>query len=182
MEEEDLEGTCVDEANPGYIARMKREQQEREQQEQLAQSSTGDDDSGAATEYSSTGSYNPRGRGASKYRGGSSRGRGGFSPYRGGSPRGRGASYYHPYQRPPPTYSAPRFQNRSVVFNKPEPSADASKDESTSGPSSALPSAAHSREHSQVPPEPTQLCATFTSTGTPETIATLPCLPIYVYV
>ena len=146
---------------------MKREKEERERQEQLAQSSTRYHNSGAAPGYSPTGSFTPRGRGTSNF-------------YRGGPPRGRGAAFYHPYQRPPPPH--PGFKNRSVVFNKPESPADASQNESTSGPDSALPSAAHTRENSQAPSEPKQLCATFTSTGTPETIATLPCLPVHDYV
>ena len=146
---------------------MKREKEERERQEQLAQSSPGYHNSGAAPGYGPTGSYIPRGRGVS------------YS-YRGGAPRGRGAASYHPYHRPSPPQ--PRFKNQSVVFNKPESSADASQNESTSGPDSALPSAAHTRENSQAPSEAKQLCATFTSTGTPETIATLLCLPMYDYV
>lgn len=146
---------------------QERARQEREQQGQLAQSSTGYHYSGAAPGHSHISSYTPRGRGA-------------FNSYRGGLTRGRGAASYHPYQRPPPPH--PRFKNRSIVFNKPESSANASKSERTSGPGLALPSAAHSRENSQAPPEPKQLCATFTSTGTPETIATLPCLPMYDYV
>ncbi|KZM18535.1 uncharacterized protein EKO05_0002324 [Ascochyta rabiei] len=131
-----------------YIARMKKEQQDR-----LAYASSG----GAAPAYNNhTTAYAPRGRGAYK------------GAYRGGPQRGgyaHGAASYHPYQRPQPPHGAATFKNRTVVFNKPDASDEASSVESTSTPGSAPPSNAHSRQNSQPPAEPKALCATFTSTG-----------------
>ncbi|KAF3001226.1 hypothetical protein E8E13_002124 [Curvularia kusanoi] len=150
-----------------YIARMKKEQQDR------AAQSSGGRGSGEPT-YNSAGSYAPRGRGFNPYRGG---------PQRGGYVHGgRGAASYHPYQRPPHPYGPNKFKNRTVVFNKPDISAEASGNESISVPGSAPLSNAQSRQNSESPSEPKQLCATFTSTGTPETIATHPCLSIYDYI
>ncbi|KAF3038520.1 hypothetical protein E8E12_007266 [Didymella heteroderae] len=147
-----------------YIARMKKEQQDR-----LARSSndyTAHDGGAAPTYHNPTSGYAPRGRGAynSTYRGG---------PQRGGyAYGGRGAAPYHPYHRPPPSYGPTKFKNRTVVFNKPDVSAEASGTESASAPGSAPLSNAHSRQNSTPPTEPKQLCATFTSTGTPSNLNT----------
>ncbi len=146
-------GRCIDWTNSGYIARMKKEQQDR-----LAHTASGYDGS-AAPAYNSTTGYLPRGRGAfsNSYRG---------APQRGGyAYRGRGAASYHPYQRPPP-HGATKFKNRTVVFNKPDASAEVSGAETISAPGSAPLSSAHSRQNSQPPADPKQLCATFTCTGT----------------
>jgi hypothetical protein len=153
-----LQGNGIDGYDSGYIARMKKEQQDR-----LANSPNGY--TAHISPYNAgtanfTSSYAPRGRGT--YSG----------PYRGGPQRGgylyggRGAASYHPYQRPPP-HGATKFKNRTVVFNKPDVSTDASGTESGSAPGSAHPSNVQSRQNSQPPAEPKQLCATFTSTGTP---------------
>lgn len=149
---------------PGYIARMKKEQQDR-----LVHSSNGH----TAPAYSSAGGYAPRARGTfnGSYRGGPQRGAYAYG--------GRGAALHHPYQRPP-LHGVTKFKNRTVTFNKPEVSADTSGNESISAPGSAPLSAVQSRQSSQAPPELKQLCATFTSTGTPENIATHPCLPFRV--
>ncbi|KAF9699776.1 hypothetical protein EKO04_002211 [Ascochyta lentis] len=131
-----------------YIARMKKEQQDR-----IAHASDG----GAYNNHTTT--YAPRGRGAysGAYRGG---------PQRGGyAYGGRGAASYHPYQRHQPPHGATKFKNRTVVFNKPDTSEEASSTGSTSAPGSAPLSNAHSRQNSQSPAEPKALCATFTSTG-----------------
>lgn len=124
----------------------------KEQQDRLARSAT-------PPYYSPTSGYAPRGRGAyNAYRGG---------PQRGGyAYGGRGAASYHPYQRPPPSHGPTKFKNHTVVFNKPDTSAEASGTDSVSAPGSAPLSTAHSRQNSPSPTEPKQLCATFTSTGT----------------
>jgi len=145
----------VDGFNPGYIARMKKEQQDR-----LAHSPSSY--TARASSYNDTSSFAPRARGAfsGSYRGG---------PHRGGYSYGvRGAASYHPYQRPPPAHGSSRFKNRTVVFNKPEISDDAAGTESHSAPGSVPTSTSHSRQNSQPPTEVKQLCATFTSTGTRE--------------
>ena len=136
----------------------------KEQQDRLAHPSNGY--TAHASPYSAgtanPGSYAPRGRGTynAVYRGG---------PHRGGYQHGgRGAASYHPYQRPPP-HSATKFKNRTVVFNVPAVSADASGTEGVSASGSAPLSNVQSRQNSQPPVEPKQLCATFTSTGTPKT-------------
>ena len=151
----------IDGPNPGYIARMKKEQQDR-----LAHSSNGHAASeppysgSVAPAYNATSNYTPRGRGNynTSYRGG---------PQRGGyAYGGRGAASYHPYHRQP-LHGATKFKNRTVVFNKSDASAEASGTESVSAPGSAPLSNVHSRQNSQPPAEPKTLCATFTSTGTP---------------
>lgn len=146
----------------GYIARMKKEQQDR-----LAHPTNGYTahaspyNGGIAPAYhTSTSGHAPRSRGTynASYRGG---------PQRGGyAYGGRGAASYHPYQRPPPPHGANKFKNRTVVFNKPDASAEGSGTESVSAPGSAPLSTAHSRQNSQPPTEQKPLCATFTSTGT----------------
>ena len=150
--------------NSGYIARMKKEQQDR-----LAHSSNGytahasHHNGGAASIYSnSASSYTSRGRGTynSSYRGGTQRGAYAYG--------GRGAASYHPYQRPQPPHGATKFKNRTVVFNKSDASAEAPSVESPSASGSVSLSAVHSRQNSQPPTEPKALCATFTSTGTPD--------------
>jgi hypothetical protein len=138
----------------------------KEQQDRLARSANGytaHDGSAAPTYHGHTSAYIPRGRGAynNAYRGG---------PQRGGyTYRGRGAASYHPYQRPPPSHGPTKFKNRTAVFNKPDVSAEASGTESASAPGSAPLSNAHSRQNSP-PSELRQLCATFTSTGTPNNL------------
>lgn len=147
----------------GYIARMKKEQQDR-----IAHTSNGyaahasPYNGGAAPQYDNTTSnYAPRGRGTynASYRGAQ---RGGYAY------GGRGAASYHPYQRPAPPHGTTKFKNRTVVFNKPDASTETASVESASVPSSTPLSTAHSRQNSQPPPEPKTLCATFTSTGTPD--------------
>ncbi|KAJ4383063.1 hypothetical protein N0V86_002291 [Didymella sp. IMI 355093] len=154
-------GTEIDGSVSGYIARMKKEQQDR--LAGPANGYTAHDGGAAPTYHNFTSGYAPRGRGAysNAYRGG---------PQRGGyAYGGRGAASYHPYQRPPPSQGSTKFKNRTVVFNKPDTSAEASGTESVSAPGSAPLSTAHSRQNSP-PSEPKQLCATFTSTGTPNNI------------
>lgn len=134
----------------------------KEQQDRLARAANGYTAHGGSTPptyHGQASAYAPRGRGAyNNYRGG---------PQRGGyTYGGRGAAPYHPYQRPPPSHGPTKFKNRTVVFNKPDVSAEASGTESISAPGSAPLSNAHSR-HNSPPSEPKQLCATFTSTGTP---------------
>lgn len=132
----------------------------KEQQDRIAHTSNGY----AAPAYNNTtSSYAPRGRGTynASYRGG---------PQRGGyAYGGRGATSYHPYQRVPPPHGTTKFKNRTVVFNKPDASAESSSVESGSAPGSAPLSTAHSRQNSQPATETKTLCATFTSTGTPDT-------------
>lgn len=142
----------------------------KEQQDRLAHTSKGFSahaspyGGGAIPAYSSpTSNYVPRGRGNYNvsYQGG---------PQRGGYPYGgRGAASYHPYQRPPPPHGVTKFKNRTVVFNKPDTSGEGSSIESASAPSSAPLSTAHSRQNSQPPADSKTPCATFTSTGNPET-------------
>ncbi|KAH6637857.1 hypothetical protein C7974DRAFT_411316 [Boeremia exigua] len=131
-----------------YIARMKKEQQER-----LA-SSNGHANHADGGAYSTNG-YAPRGRGAFN---GSNRG----DPHRGGYAYGGRGAGYHPYQRQP---HGVKFKNRTVVFNKPDASAEVAGTDTASTPSSAPLSTAHSRQNSQPPADLKQLCATFTSTG-----------------
>ncbi|KAF2132583.1 hypothetical protein P153DRAFT_284284 [Dothidotthia symphoricarpi CBS 119687] len=84
---------------------------------------------------------------------------------RGGANYSGGGHSYHPYQRAPPPHVAQKFKNRSVTFNKPDPSAVPSKE---GEPSRLVPGAVantHLQQSSQQQTETKTLCPALTSTG-----------------
>ena len=97
-------------------------------------------------------------------------------PQRGGYSRGRGGSAgYHPYQRPAP-YVAPRFRNKTVIFNK----ADSSDETLEAKKAVTLTTdSTHSEGHQQQI-EPQTLCPAFTLTGTPRAVVLTTFLTSYV--